>query len=742
MMAMKRSKIFWSMFIVSILLISILFSSVVSLASNLNINPSELTLPTPKLEVKEDSDVELKQGESIKKLIRSMESLKLDIKPVESKKETTLVFTIGDKTYLVDGKALDMDVSPTIIEDRTFLPIRFAAEPLGADVKWDPGPKKATVSLGASIIELWIGKNEALVNGKIQLIDEGNPNVKPLILNDRTMLPLRFVAESLGCDVYWDPITKEAKISKEASSDLGWLPGLDIKPGTILPDFEIKPGITLPILEIEIKKPALPIAIKDDDMKALKLTWGKEADKGKSVPVQPTEAEIPAVMRIGCGYNVFDKYASVDSLKEQVLDTRKLIDDQRMMRIYIDSLVYPSTEGRSIRDYSKSMAINAGAGGSFLCFGGSANTNFNKTRTEKSDNYFATNSLLVKKYEVYVKAPTDFKKYLTDDASSIINGNVDPNTVFATFGHFVLVDGITGGRADYSVTASSKASTSYENFSVAARASFNVLIASANASTEYQSVVNKAAFDENKLEEFSSHGGYPNLNKGHLNDIAAITNWTNSLESRGTLVDFGNKTTRALVPIWKLADTNERRIQLEFAFRKLEAAQAKNHNWPVEKYIKNFQLLSYKNVNDARRNVEPGFQLINVDMDEAVGGNYVFLAYYEDEDPNGAITDFFMEYTGSTVAAQAAMKTHNKNYLEYYCVGIDLNSRKKDDSINLWASWDPKLPPITAIDIVRNDPDKIHPDWETVCWQNTHIPANTNEGTKKDGTRIYIKFKR
>ena len=195
----------------------------------------------------------------------------------------------------------------------------------------------------------------------------------------------------------------------------------------------------------------------------------------------------------------------------------------------------------------------------------------------------------------------------------------------------------------------------------------------------------QSAYDSNRREEFASYGGI-SLNKGQLSDPNALAKWASSLEYTGTLVDFGNKATRALVPIWELANTNERRAQLEDAFKKLEAAQAKNHNWPVEKYIKNFQLLSYKNANDARKNIEPGFQLLDVDMDEGAGGNYVFLAYYEDEDPNGAITDFFMEYTGSTVAAQAAMKTHNKNYLEYYCVGIDLNSNKKDGSINLWAS--------------------------------------------------------
>ena len=59
--------------------------------------------------------------------------------------------------------------------------------------------------------------------------------------------------------------------------------------------------------------------------------------------------------------------------------------------------------------------------------------------------------------------------------------NIPAKTVFA-FGHYVLVDAITGGRIDYSITASSRASTSFENFKMAAKADFNALIAKASAS--------------------------------------------------------------------------------------------------------------------------------------------------------------------------------------------------------------------------------------------------------------------
>ena len=83
------------------------------------------------------------------------------------------------------------------------------------------------------------------------------------------------------------------------------------------------------------------------DTIVLKSTWAKDA-KGKEYPVTLSEANIPVVMRVGCGYNVFDEYASVNSLKEQVLDTQQLIQAQRMARIYYDQYDSASVVERSI----------------------------------------------------------------------------------------------------------------------------------------------------------------------------------------------------------------------------------------------------------------------------------------------------------------------------------------------------------------------------------------------------------
>jgi hypothetical protein len=119
--------------------------------------------------------------------------------------QTVLVFTIGSTDYTVNGQAQTMDTPPIISGGRTLLPIRYVSTPLNATVNWDPSQQMVKVSLNSNTIDLWIGQNIAQVNGTATPIDSTNSVVAPIIVNGRTMLPMRFIAESLGCQVNWDP---------------------------------------------------------------------------------------------------------------------------------------------------------------------------------------------------------------------------------------------------------------------------------------------------------------------------------------------------------------------------------------------------------------------------------------------------------------------------------------------------------------------------------------------------------
>jgi hypothetical protein len=128
-----------------------------------------------------------------------------------------LTLTIGNPYLLVNLVPQEIDpgrgTTPIIKNDRTLVPIRAIVEALGGTVNWDGTERKVTISLGSTTIELWIGKNTARVNGTNTPIDSTNSKVVPEIINGRTMLPLRFVTENLGCQLQWDPNTKTITIT-------------------------------------------------------------------------------------------------------------------------------------------------------------------------------------------------------------------------------------------------------------------------------------------------------------------------------------------------------------------------------------------------------------------------------------------------------------------------------------------------------------------------------------------------
>ncbi|WP_246293969.1 copper amine oxidase N-terminal domain-containing protein [Paenibacillus planticolens] len=114
----------------------------------------------------------------------------------------------------VNGEKMDFaDVQPYIDEQTgsAMVPAREIAEKLGAEVQWDRLLEQVTLRNQYKSAVLTIGRNDASVNG--QMVDLDAPAV---IKNDRTMVPLRAVSESLGADVDW---MRERNLVLVTSSD-------------------------------------------------------------------------------------------------------------------------------------------------------------------------------------------------------------------------------------------------------------------------------------------------------------------------------------------------------------------------------------------------------------------------------------------------------------------------------------------------------------------------------------------
>lgn len=132
--------------------------------------------------------------------------------PGTSRKNVVITLRVGTTKYYVGDQPKYLDSQPIIRGGRTLLPIRFVVEAMGGSVAWYQQDRRVVVQLGSDMIELWIGKSTARVNGKEQPIDPNNPKVVPEIVNSRTMVPLRFVAEKLGAEVGWFDKTKHVVV--------------------------------------------------------------------------------------------------------------------------------------------------------------------------------------------------------------------------------------------------------------------------------------------------------------------------------------------------------------------------------------------------------------------------------------------------------------------------------------------------------------------------------------------------
>lgn len=127
--------------------------------------------------------------------------------PVSAESTKKLELFVGNTTAYVNGVGVKLDAPPVIQSGRTLVPVRFISEQMGAKVTWDGVKKQVTIVQGSKTIILTINSSKVLVNGKSATID-----VPAKIINDRTMVPVRFVSEQLGYNVEWVAESKKVVI--------------------------------------------------------------------------------------------------------------------------------------------------------------------------------------------------------------------------------------------------------------------------------------------------------------------------------------------------------------------------------------------------------------------------------------------------------------------------------------------------------------------------------------------------
>ena len=124
------------------------------------------------------------------------------ISPEQEGRQTVVQMQIGSKLLISNGVASQKDAAPVIRNNRTLVPIRFITEALGGEVKWNETAKEVILVMDGKEIRMTIGK---------ALEKYG---VAPIIIDGRTYVPVRFVADELKAMVAWDNETKTVTITR------------------------------------------------------------------------------------------------------------------------------------------------------------------------------------------------------------------------------------------------------------------------------------------------------------------------------------------------------------------------------------------------------------------------------------------------------------------------------------------------------------------------------------------------
>ncbi|WP_438444817.1 copper amine oxidase N-terminal domain-containing protein [Gorillibacterium sp. sgz5001074] len=159
------------------------------------------------------ADMLAQQGSVTDAVYVQKEAVKANVKNLESYKKLGQLYEKVGKTGIklyVNGDEPAMDVAPIIKNDYTLVPFRAIAEALKAEVSYNEEENSVTVVRGDVTVKLYVGQTTAYVNGV-----ETQLQIPAEIVNDRTVVPVRFVSEALKSTVKWEGETESVVIYEE-----------------------------------------------------------------------------------------------------------------------------------------------------------------------------------------------------------------------------------------------------------------------------------------------------------------------------------------------------------------------------------------------------------------------------------------------------------------------------------------------------------------------------------------------
>ncbi|MED1790042.1 N-acetylmuramoyl-L-alanine amidase family protein [Brevibacillus laterosporus] len=123
--------------------------------------------------------------------------------------------TQGNIQLRIEGRSVNAEVPPLISNGRTLVPVRVIAEGLGAKIDWNQEERKAKITKDNREVVLQLSNKKAYINGKAQTLEAA-----PQLVNNRMLLPLRFVGEALGATIGWDNDSRTVIVNQPVQAQI------------------------------------------------------------------------------------------------------------------------------------------------------------------------------------------------------------------------------------------------------------------------------------------------------------------------------------------------------------------------------------------------------------------------------------------------------------------------------------------------------------------------------------------
>jgi len=292
---------------------------------------------------------------------------------------------------------------------------------------------------------------------------------------------------------------------------------------------------------------------------------------------------------LGCGYDVWGKYASQESLKDYCLfdfpDSSTTADDSRASyRDPVPETVFlrhigkneaKTVKGNSRKEYAESLAAKAGLSGGTFFFRGSVEGSFGTAQSSTEQEFYFTYMDVIVKWKISLDTRSpEVLRSMMEPRFAIDLEEMAPEDLFATYGTHYVATAYLGGRADF--TSLSTFREEAETREIAAAVELRYKAIKGNA--EYSSDSERGLRESNTTEKLTVIGG----NSEYANDIGDKEQyrlWASGMEEMPVLCDFVGE--GSLRPVWELTTDESRKAKLEEVFEQMKKANPLPEKVPI-----------------------------------------------------------------------------------------------------------------------------------------------------------------